>query len=168
VGRAVHATLQFADGEHDPRLDELAAQQAHLEAIPDLAGLVGALARSALRAPSVRAAATAPRAWRELYVAAPLGDRAVEGYVDLLYEAPEGLVLVDYKTDVVRSPAQVDAKVTRYAFQAATYAAALETSTGLRVTRAVLVFCSTEGPLEREVDDLAGRQREVRRLLAAG
>jgi ATP-dependent helicase/nuclease subunit A len=47
------------------------------------------------------AAAAATRRWRELYVAAPLGDRAIEGYIDLLYETPTGLVLVDYKTDTV-------------------------------------------------------------------
>lgn len=162
IGRAVHATLQFLDDTSDSaRLDDLARTHAHLEAVPDAADTIAALARSALRAPSVRAAHAAERMWREVYVAAPLGARAVEGYIDLLYETPDGLVLVDYKTDTVGGPAEVDAKVARYALQTATYAIALERSTELTVVEARLVFCTTDDPVERAVPDLAGAKAQV-------
>ncbi len=164
IGRAVHATLQLHDG--DPAtIDALAMQHAHLEAVPDAAETIAALVRSALQAPSVMAANAAARSWRELYVAAPVGDRAVEGYIDLLYESAEGLILIDYKTDTISGPVEADAKTDRYALQTATYALALEASTGLEVVAAVLVFCTTGAPLERVVPDLAGRKDEVRRLL---
>lgn len=165
IGRAVHATLELYDDPGD--IDALAAQQAHVEAVPELADTVAAMARSALRAPSVQASASAPRSWRELYVAAPVGDRAVEGYIDLLYETSDGLVLVDYKTDTVAGPADADAKVDRYGRQAATYALALEASTGLSVAAAHLVFCTTGEPIERPVPDLAETVAEVRAQLEA-
>ena len=173
IGRAVHAVLQFVDPTEaadavERQVVELAAQQAHVEAVPDAVDTIAALARSALAAPSVVAAHAAERQWRELYVSAPLGARAVEGYVDLLYDAggDAGLVLVDYKTDSVRDEAEADAKVERYALQTATYAVALEVSTGLRVGEARLVFCRTGGALERVVPDLEGAKARVRARLA--
>ena len=42
------------------------------------------------------------RYWRELHVACPLGDQIIEGYVDLVYETAEGLMVVDYKTDQIQ------------------------------------------------------------------
>jgi ATP-dependent helicase/nuclease subunit A len=166
IGRAVHATLQLHDG--DPAsIDALATQHAHLEAVPDAAATIAALTRSAQRAPTVVAADAASRSWRELYVAAPVGDRAVEGYIDLLYETPEGLVLVDYKTDSISGPADADAKTARYGLQTATYAVALEASTGLDVVAAHLVFCTAGEPLERAVPDLPGLKAEVRRLVTS-
>ena len=167
IGRAVHATLQLHDG--DPAtIDALAAQHAHLEAVPEAADTIATLVRSALRAPSVVAAGAAERSWRELYVAAPVGDRAVEGYIDLLYESPEGLVLVDYKTDTISGPAEADLKAARYGLQTATYALALEASTGLEVVAANLVFCTSGAPIERQVLDLDALKDEVRRLVEDG
>ena len=170
IGRAVHAVLQFVDPTADDveqRVVELASQQAHVEAVPDAVDTIVALARSALRAPSVVAAHAAERSWRELYVAAPLGERAVEGYVDLLFERPDGgLVLVDYKTDSVANEAEADAKVERYALQTAAYAVAIEVSTGLPVVEAQLVFCTTSDPIERVVPDLDGAKRRVRAMVA--
>jgi ATP-dependent helicase/nuclease subunit A len=163
----VHATLQLHDGDPSA-IDSLAAQHAHLEAVPGAAGQVAAMVRSALRAPTVVAAGAAARRWRELYVAAPLGDRAIEGYIDLLYETPDGLVLVDYKTDTVAGPADADAKTERYGLQTAAYAVALEVSTGSTVVAAHLVFCTTGEPLQRTVPDLAARMAEVRRLVRTG
>ncbi len=167
IGRAVHATLQLVDlatGEH---LDQIAAQQAHAEAVPDLAGTVAGMARSGLASHSVQQALAGGRLWRELYVAAPLGERAVEGYIDLLYQSDEGLVIVDYKTDAVGSDAEIDAKLHQYRLQLATYAEALEASTGLPVAAGRLVFCRAGGAIERDVDDLAGARAEVRALLGA-
>ena len=168
VGRAVHATLQVVDLATGEGLDALAEQQAFAEAVPDLAGTVATLARAALASEAVRAAVGSGRLWREAYVAAPLGDRAVEGYVDLLYEAPDGLVIVDYKTDAVAGEAAVDAKLAEYRLQLATYAEALAISTGLEVSGARLVFCRSGGAVERDIADLDAARAEVRSLLGAG
>ena len=61
---------------------------------------------------------------REVYVAAPIGSSVVEGYVDLLYERGDGIVVVDYKTDDVTSPAEATRKAQRYRYQGAAYAVA--------------------------------------------
>ena len=167
IGRAVHATLQLVDLTTGDEVDDLAVQQAFAEAIPDLAPTVATFARAALASDAVREAVASGRLWREAYVAAPLGDRAVEGYVDLLYEGPDGLVIVDYKTDAVSSEAEVDAKLDTYRLQLATYAEALAVSTGLEVSDARLVFCRAGGTIERSVTDLAGARLEVRALLGA-
>ena len=99
VGRAVHAVLQDADLGDGADIDELAAAQCAAEGIFGLEERVAALSRSALTAPIVVAAAGGAQHWRELFVVAQLGDTVVEGYIDLLVRTPEGLVIVDYKTD---------------------------------------------------------------------
>jgi ATP-dependent exoDNAse (exonuclease V) beta subunit len=165
IGRAVHATLQLVDLATGDHLAELAAQQAHVEAVPELTDTIEAMARSALAAPSVQEAVAGGRLWREIYVAAPVADRAVEGYIDLLYETDQGLVIVDYKTDTVRSEGEIDAKLDRYRLQLAAYALALESSTGLAVSEGRLVFCRPGGPIERPVAGLAAATAEVARLL---
>ena len=92
------------------------------------------------------AAATAP-VFREMYVAAPFGDRVVEGYVDLLVRTPDGLVVVDYKTDRLDTDAALDARAESYRLQLAAYAAAIEAATGERVARGVLVFVGARDPI---------------------
>ncbi len=165
IGRAVHATLQFVDLADPTGVDEQAARQADLEAIPDVAATVAALARSALASDAVQLAAKAEH-HKELYVAAPVGDRVIEGYIDLLIETPEGLVIVDYKTDTVGSEAEIDAKLATYELQGAAYAVALEESTGMTVVDCRFVFCRMTGAVERRVADLGAAKTRVREQLS--
>ena len=104
--------------------------------------------------------------YKELYVAAPLGDRVVEGYVDLLIETPDGLVVVDYKTDSAKSEADIDAKLAAYELQGAAYAVALETATGSTVVDCRFVFCQPTRAIERSIEDLPGAMARVRRTVA--
>ena len=95
----------------------------------------------------------------------------VEGFIDLLYETPAGLVVVDYKTDSVRSEAQVTEAMARYRLQGAAYAVVLEAALGRPVTRCAFVFA--EPHMERDVDNLQTAMVEVRaeiqrRLTPAG
>jgi ATP-dependent exoDNAse (exonuclease V) beta subunit len=166
IGRAVHATLQILDLADARDVDSLALHQAELEAVPEAADTVAAMVRSALASPAVQAAVAHPSS-KEVYVAAPVGDRLVEGYVDLLIETDDGLVVVDYKTDEVRSEADVDAKLAGYELQGAAYAVALEASTGLRVVECRFVFCRPSGAIERSVADLASAMERVRAHLRA-
>ncbi|MEZ5262743.1 MAG: PD-(D/E)XK nuclease family protein [Acidimicrobiales bacterium] len=145
IGRAVHATLQLVDLRNPQHVRAHVEQQCTIEAIEELADTVEAFVRAALDAPAVRLAATLAH-HKELYVAAPLGGRVIEGYVDLLVETADGLVIVDYKTDGVRSEADVDAKLDHYELQAAAYAAALEAATGLVVHECRFVFCRPAAP----------------------
>ena len=165
VGRAVHATLQVIDLNEPHDLDAIAARQADLESIPELASTVAAMVRSALASTPMRMLA-GRRYHKEMYVAAPIGERVIEGYVDLLIETPDGLVIIDYKTDTVASAAEVDAKLAVYEMQGAAYAVALEASTEATVVACHFVFCQPAGAIERAVADLPEAKERVREHLS--
>ena len=79
------------------------------------------------------------RYYREVFVSVPIADVLVEGFIVLLFEAEDGLVVVDYKTDRVESVEQREAS-DRYAAQVGAYALAVQESLGRRVSEVVLVF----------------------------
>ena len=164
IGRAVHATLEYVDFAAPTNVRDLIERQCDLEAIPEQADTVESLVRSALGSDAVQLAIDNP-AYRELYVGAPLGDVMVEGYVDLLIRTPDGLIIVDYKTDTATTTAQIDAKVAIYELQAATYAVALEITTGLDVVDCRFVFCQAGGAVERSVANVEEAKHRVRRAV---
>jgi ATP-dependent helicase/nuclease subunit A len=162
VGRAVHGTLQFCDLEHGHDIDALADAQCAAEGIIGLGSSAAALARSALSAPAVRAALSAEH-HRELFVAAPIGDRVLEGYVDLLVRTDDGYVIVDYKTDAWRPGTDRAERIARYRRQLAAYALALEHVTGEPIVAGVLVHCRTSGEAEQiELDGWADAIADLR------
>ncbi len=169
IGRAVHATLQSLDlatiDPDSPVVDQIAAREAELEAVVEAASQIAGGVRAALASDAVTLARRHPH-HKEMFVAAPVGASAVEGYIDLLVETPEGLVIVDYKTDTVRNVDEIDAKLARYGLQGATYAVALEAVTGLPVVDCRFVFCRASGAIERSVDDLRAVMEQVRARLA--
>jgi ATP-dependent helicase/nuclease subunit A len=168
VGRAVHAVLQTVDLATGAGLEATARAQALAEGVPDREVEIRALAASALTAPVVRTAVEQGYArWREVPVAAMVDGVLVEGFIDLLVETPDGLVVVDYKTDQVPTAAELDAAVARYSVQGAAYAVALEAALARPVARCVFVFAREAGPIEREVEDLQGATAGVRALLPA-
>jgi hypothetical protein len=161
VGRAVHGVLQSVGLATGAGLDEAVAAQVLAEGVAEHADVVSALARSALDSDVVRQAASRPH-WRETYVGTVVGDRVLEGFIDLVYEDDDGLVIVDYKTDTVPSTA-LDRRVAYYRPQMAAYVAGLTAATGRLVARAVLLFLSPAGVVERpveEIDDAMTRLRE--------
>jgi len=166
IGSAVHSVLQLVDLTAPVGVDDVVVQQCEIEAIPNRTIVVGRLVKSALDSSAVARAAQHPH-FKELFVAAPIGTRTIEGYVDLLIDTPEGLVVVDYKTDTVRSEEDVEAKLAAYELQAASYAVALETVTGQAVSECRFVFCTQQGPIERQVVDLDQAKATVRSTLAS-
>ena len=166
IGSAVHAVLQLIDLANPGDTHELVVQQCEIEGISDRTGIVRRLVEAALASTAVQAAAQHPH-HKELFVAAPIDSRVIEGYVDLLVETPEGLVVVDYKTDSVRTEADVDAKLAAYELQAAAYAVALETVTGQSVVDCRFVFCTATGAIERSVAQLNDAKQRVRATIAA-
>ena len=165
VGRAVHGVLQSVGLGTGTGLEPAARAQAIAEGVPDRTAAVVQLARSALSSVVAREAAASEH-WRELFVAAPFGERLVEGYVDLVYRSPDGLVVVDWKTDTVAGDDDVDAKLARYRLQGAAYAAALEAVTGQPVARMVFVFLGRDGAIERDLPDLRGAVEEAKAAVA--
>ena len=165
VGRAVHGVLQTVNLGTGAGLEAAARAQAMAESVPDRAAAVAQLARAALSTVVAREAAAT---WhgRELFVAAPLGDQLVEGYVDLVYRGPDGLVVVDWKTDSVAGDDDVEAKLARYRLQGAAYTAALEAVTGEQVARMVFVFLNRTGAIERDLPDLRAAVEEAKAAVA--
>ena len=169
IGRAVHGVLQTVDLNTDAEsLEEIVRNQAKSEGIPQDKSTIRALAKSALESGTVREAAANDH-WKELLVAAPVEGTVVEGYIDLLYRSPEGLVVVDYKTDDIHDDDAREVKIDRYRLQVAAYSLAVEQAVGERVARCVLVFAQRNLPASEETiagDDLSSAQQEVRRRLA--
>jgi ATP-dependent exoDNAse (exonuclease V) beta subunit len=167
VGSAVHGVLQTIDLSTGAGLDAAVAAQCQAEGVPDRADDVLALVQAALGSAVVRAAAAAPH-WREVYACTPIGDRLLEGYVDLLYRADDGLVVVDHKTADTTSPAELDQRVRGYRLQGAAYALAVAQATGEAVARVTFLFLTPAGAIERELADLPAAVAEVERLVRAG
>ena len=167
IGRAVHAVLQTIDLRSGAGLDEAVAAQAAAEGVLGREGTIAALTRSALASDVVQRAASG-RFWRETYVAVPLGDITLEGYVDLVYRDGDGLVVVDYKTDAVAGD-ELEARVARYRLQAAAYALAVSEAAGEPVVRAVLCLLDPAGAREFVVEGpaLAAAVAEIRDRAAA-
>lgn len=166
VGRAVHAVLQTVDLVTGDGVAALARTQAALEGVPGRAREVEALARAALGSDVVQAAARS-RHWRELYVGAPIGDHVLEGFVDLLYEGPGGLEVVDYKTDAVADDQEMDRLAAKYRLQAAAYARGVEAVTGRPVQSCTLLFLRGTTAVERSIETLPSALAQVDTVLGA-
>jgi ATP-dependent helicase/nuclease subunit A len=167
VGRAVHAVLQTIDLETDTGIDSAVAAQCEAEAVNERLGDVRELVISALGAPSVREAAASPH-WREVYVCAPIGARLLEGYIDLLYRTPDGLVVIDYKTSASSDSAELDRRTEVYSRQGASYALAVASATGERVVRVTFVFLTPTGAVERHLVGLDQAVDRTRELVSEG
>jgi ATP-dependent exoDNAse (exonuclease V) beta subunit len=130
------------------------------------ADLVRSLAASALSSPLIRRAAARPH-WRESYVGTVVGDRVLEGMIDLLFTDDDGgLVVVDYKTDAVPSSA-LSARVDFYRPQMAAYAAAVSAATGGPAPRCVLLFLAPTGAEAWEVPEIPAAMTAVRAAMLA-
>jgi ATP-dependent exoDNAse (exonuclease V) beta subunit len=161
-GRAVHAVLQVIDLATRAGLEDLAGAQAAAEGIPEQAAEVARLVRAACESEPVCRAAAA-RHWREVPLGAPFGGVLLEGFVDLLYELPDGrLAIIDYKTDSV-SGAEVDRRMERYRLQGGVYGLLVTEVTRRQVARIEFVFVAA-GEV-RTVTDVAAVVGEVRGLL---
>ncbi len=147
VGRAVHAVLQFADLRTGNDIDDHAAAQCAAEGVLGMDETVAALARSALGAPIVQRALGLPH-HRELFIAANIAGRVLEGYIDLFVETPEGGLIIDYKTDQWPDEGERASRIEKYRRQLAAYGVALEQILGKPVVGGVLVRCRPDGPAE--------------------
>ncbi len=159
LGRAVHAVLQVIDLKTGANVDSLARAEAAVEGIPERATDVALLARKVLGTKTIRRAAIL-RHWREVPVGAIVGGVLLEGFIDLLYEEPDGsIVILDYKTDSVTG-AGVDERMERYWLQGAAYALLLGEVMSSRVTRVEFVFAAAGAT--RAITDLGGAIGEAR------
>jgi ATP-dependent helicase/nuclease subunit A len=156
--------LQVIDLGTGAGVDDLARAQAAAEGIPEQAPEVAALVKAACESEPVRLATTL-RHWREVPVGARIDGVLLEGFVDLLYELPDGrLVIVDYKTDAVHG-AEVDRRMERYRLQGGVYALLVAEVTGRDVARIEFVFAAAGAT--RTIGDAGVAAGEVRALLSS-
>jgi ATP-dependent helicase/nuclease subunit A len=151
IGRAVHGALQTVDLATGDGLSATSAAQAAAEGVLGKEEIIEALCRSALGSDIVQRAAQR-RYWREVYVGIPYGEGVLEGYIDLLYEEDEGLVIVDYKTDSWRAESELDEKAERYRVQLQAYAGAVREAVGCEVTQVSLLFLACDRSEARTID----------------
>jgi ATP-dependent exoDNAse (exonuclease V) beta subunit len=167
VGRAVHGVLQTVDLGSGVGLDDALAAQCEAEAVPDRVDDVRRLAVAAIGSPSVQEAARHPH-WREVYACTPIDGRLLEGYIDLLYRGPDGLVVVDHKTAATSDPDELDRRVEGYRIQGASYALIIAATTAEPVFRVTFLFLTPDGAVERHLADLETAVAEVRQLVSSG
>ena len=155
-GTATHLVLQYMDFA---RTDSLEAVQSEIERLRALrflsdreAAAVDAAAIAALFAsPLGRRMRCAPALHREfrfsllcdaaaLYGEAAGEELLLQGVVDCWLEEADGLVVIDYKTDRLRSRAEAKKRAALYRGQLRAYASALERITGKPVKECVLYF----------------------------
>ena len=144
LGRAVHAVLQSIDLLTGEGLEDICRAQAEAEGIGDEAKDVLELSRNALATETVKGLVESVKKgsanyYREVFVSTKLGDRLVEGFIDLLIDAPGGITIVDYKTDRL-STKQVQELGPEYEVQLGLYAWAVGETTGKPVREATLLF----------------------------
>ena len=155
VGRAVHAVLQTIDLATGAGIDETARAQAAAEGIPQRRAEIARLARVAVESDIVKRAVASGRLWREVPFGVPVGDGALEGFVDLLFEEKVELIIVDYKTDSVESE-EVSNAASRYKLQAGSYALLAQRATSKPVKEVVFLFLQpNESVILTNVSELA-------------
>ena len=169
VGRAVHAVLQTIDLKTRAGIEDTARAQAVAEGIPRRESDIARLTRVAIESEIVRRAVESGRYWREVPVGVPVGDGALEGFIDLLFETPSGgLVIVDYKTDTLRED-QTAAAAERYRPQASAYALAVSRATNKPVEEVVFLFLEPKGEESfTDIEALTGEAERMAKSYLAG
>ena len=169
VGRAVHAVLQSIDLATGDDIEHRARAQAIAEGVPDREDEVAELAQVAVDSDIVRRAVRSKRVWREVPVAAPTGGGSLHGFIDLLFEEEDGLVVVDYKTDSVTDQ-QLSQVMDRYRLQGGAYAHAIAQISGKSVKEMVFLFLKpkSECPLPDLQQAMADARDAAQTLLAVG
>jgi len=158
VGEMVHKALQRWRFPSDPLLEPMLRTQAQMEGLLD-AGLLGLAVREAQRLlsrfqlhPLFAEMNTALERRHEVPFIGPASlEDAGWGFMDCLYHTPAGWVLVDFKTDELRSPAALEAAVEMYTAQLVRYRQAAEAILGQN-PRALMVFLNANRTIEvREI-----------------
>ncbi len=175
-GTAVHHVLELIPfsagqqptGSQEDLVHSLSEGCAARAGVPSLSSQVASRVSQALESDALRLASNG-RHWRELAVSLAWPGGTFDGIIDLVVETGDGLVLIDYKTDLLRPEsleADLSTKVARYRHQLAAYAVAVERLIpDQSVVDCRLLFLTDAGVHERSVPDLPAAKIEVAELL---
>jgi ATP-dependent helicase/nuclease subunit A len=134
--------LQAVDLATMEGIETLAKAQSAAEGIAQRTEEVTRLAKRACESEPVQRAVASGRMWREVPIGAPSGDVVLEGFIDLLFETPEGYEIVDYKTDDIR-PNDIKGRMDHYRGQGEAYAELVRVITGKTPVAVSFIFVST-------------------------
>jgi len=134
--------LQAVDLATMEGIETLAQAQSAAEGIAQRAEEVARLAKRACESEPVRRAIASGRMWREVPVGAPSRDVVLEGFIDLLFETPQGYEIVDYKTDDIR-PNEIESRMDHYRGQGEAYAELVRAITSKTPVAVSFVFVSS-------------------------
>ncbi|SRR5579884_381411 len=163
LGLAVHSVLQTIDLASLADLAALVRTAAAAYGVSNREDEIATLVRAAASSSAVQAAVGGRRFWREVPVGISHEGTLLEGYIDLLYEHPDGtLGVVDYKTDRI-SPSQLDERMAGYRLQGGAYALAVQRALGRTVSTVEFVFAALSQTLH--VSDVQQVMRHVVELL---
>ena len=112
----------------------------------------------AVESETVKRAVASGRFWREVPVAAAIGEGSLHGFIDLLFEEDDGLIVVDYKTDSV-SATETSEAVLGYRLQGGAYAHAIRQVTGKEVKEVIFLYLQPRR--EERLDNLAQAMRDA-------
>lgn len=145
LGRAVHATIQSLSMEPTAGMITATSHaQAVAEAVPHMAQEVERLVTWIVTGSRAwKRAGESGRALREVPFAVETSGHILEGFIDMVIEGPDGMEIIDWKTDRV-SARDVPARLEEYKLQAGLYVHGLQKATGLPVTRVTYVFAGAE------------------------
>ena len=155
-GTATHLVMQYMDFSKGTTLDGVQSEiermrrarylsDAEAESVD--AGaihkfIIGELGQRILHADSVRREFKFSLLWdaEEIFSAGEGEQVLMQGVVDCFIVEDGRLTVIDYKTDNVRTPEEIEARARLYAGQISTYAKALHRMTGLEVRQCALYF----------------------------
>ncbi len=98
-----------------------------------------AMVRKTCKSPVIERANRSAAVYREVPFALGFNKKIHEGFIDLVFEEPGGLVIVDYKTDNV-SGKGLEERFQRYRLQGLFYAHALEKATAREIKEVIFLF----------------------------
>ena len=159
IGTAMHTVMQLIRLDHTGSVSEVVEEIARMEAQESLtpaaaravrpdqvaAFFASPLGQEALCAPDLRREFKFSLLTSAAQLDASLPEEEqvlMQGVIDCCFTGPEGLTVVDFKTDRLR-PGEEQSHSERYRAQIEAYSAALSRITGVRVRRRVLWYFAT-------------------------
>ncbi len=153
IGTVVHEVMEKLDfasteGDVSDRVARIARAVALAKGLPPAtADEAVPVIETGLASDVIRRARRAPRVWRELPFCIAREGGTVEGKIDLVFEEEDGLVVVDYKTNLFDG--DTSALREHYRAQAEAYGLALSAVSDRTVKEVVLLFM--RGPKEEPI-----------------
>ncbi|MEX2236968.1 MAG: UvrD-helicase domain-containing protein [Dehalococcoidia bacterium] len=161
LGSALHRAIERLDLRALPaELTTVAGLVAREYQVGDSQQLVERMLHNFSSSQLLKRVLAADDHWKEVPFAMARDGRLLEGFVDLVIREPDGLVLVDFKSDNVPG-AGVGERAGGYRLQACLYALACEELTGQKVKEFVFYFARPDAAVTLQGQGLADEGREA-------